>query len=30
LEMICADFQAGANLESDDPGVLLQSALPFL
>ena len=29
LEMICADFLAGANLEGDDPGVLLQSALRF-
>ena len=29
LEMICADFLAGANLESDNPGVLLQSALRF-
>jgi len=25
LEMICADFLAGANLESGNPGVLLQS-----
>jgi len=25
LEMICADFLAGANLENDDPTVLLQS-----
>jgi hypothetical protein len=29
LEMICADFLAGANLESADPNVLLQSALRF-
>jgi hypothetical protein len=29
LEMICADFLAGANLEGDDPSVLLQSALRF-
>ena len=29
LEMICADFLAGANLENDNPGVLLQSALQF-
>jgi len=29
LEMICADFLAGANLENDNPGVLLQSALRF-
>ena len=29
LEMICADFLAGANLESDNPGVLLQSAMRF-
>ena len=29
LEMICTDFLARANLESDDPGVLLQSALRF-
>jgi hypothetical protein len=27
--MICADFLAGANLENDDPDVLLQSALQF-
>jgi hypothetical protein len=27
LEMICADFLAGANLENEDPKVLLQSAL---
>jgi hypothetical protein len=25
LEMICADFLAGANLDSEDPTVLLQS-----
>jgi hypothetical protein len=30
LEMICADFLAGANLGNDNPGVLLQSALRFL
>ena len=29
LEMICADFLAGANLEGDDPALLLQSALRF-
>ena len=29
LEMICADFLAGANLESDDAGTLLQSAVRF-
>ena len=29
LQMICADLLAGANLETDDPGVLLQSALQF-
>ena len=29
LEMICADFLAGANLENEDPNVLLQSALRF-
>jgi hypothetical protein len=29
LEMICADFLAGANLENDNSGVLLQSALRF-
>jgi hypothetical protein len=29
LEMICADFLAGANLENEDPTVLLQSALRF-
>ena len=29
LEMICADFSAGANLENENPGVLLQSALRF-
>jgi hypothetical protein len=27
LEMICADFLAGANLENEDSGVLLQSAI---
>jgi hypothetical protein len=30
LEMICADFLAGANLENDNLEVLLQSALRFL
>jgi hypothetical protein len=30
LEMICADFLAGANLESEDPTVLLQSMSRFL
>jgi hypothetical protein len=29
LEMICADFLAGANLENENSGVLLQSALRF-
>jgi hypothetical protein len=29
LEMICADFLAGANLENGDPDVLLKSALRF-
>lgn len=29
LEMICADFLAGANRENDNPEVLLQSALRF-
>jgi hypothetical protein len=29
LEMICADFLAGANLENEDSHVLLQSALRF-
>jgi hypothetical protein len=29
LEMICADFLAGANLENEDPNVLLQSAIRF-
>jgi len=29
LEMICADFLAGANLENGDSQVLLQSALRF-
>jgi hypothetical protein len=29
LEMICADFLAGANLENANPEVLLQSALRF-
>lgn len=29
LEMICADFLAGANLETNNSGVLLQSALRF-
>ena len=27
LEMICADFLAGANLENGNPGILLQSIL---
>jgi hypothetical protein len=27
--MICADFLAGANLENENSGVLLQSALRF-
>jgi hypothetical protein len=29
LEMICADFLAGANLDNENSGVLLQSALRF-
>ena len=29
LEMICADFLAGANLETENPEILLQSALRF-
>src|ERR1700730_749597 len=29
LEMICADFLAGANLESEDPTILLQSMSRF-
>ena len=29
LEMICADFLAGANLDSGDPQILFQSALRF-
>src|SRR6202165_4429771 len=29
LEMICADFLAGANLENENPEALLQSALRF-
>jgi len=29
LEMICADFLAGANLENENPNVLLQSILRF-
>jgi hypothetical protein len=29
LEMICADFLAGANLENLAPGLLLQSVLRF-
>jgi len=29
LEMICADFLAGANLENDDPTVLQQSISRF-
>jgi hypothetical protein len=27
--MICADFLAGANLENEDPSVLLHSMSPF-
>ena len=30
LEMICADFIAGANLDSEDPTALLQSMSRFL
>ena len=30
LEMICADFLAGANLENGNPQVLLQSILSML
>jgi len=29
LEMICADFLAGANLENGSPEILLQSMLRF-
>jgi hypothetical protein len=29
LEMICADFLAGANLENESPEILLQSILRF-
>jgi len=29
LEMICADFLAGANLENEDPTVLLRSMSRF-
>jgi len=29
LEMICADFLAGANLDNKDPSVLLQSMSRF-
>ena len=29
LEMICADFLAGANLDHDDPTALLQSISRF-
>lgn len=29
LEMICADFLAGANLDNGNPEILLQSALRF-
>jgi hypothetical protein len=29
LEMICADFLAGASLDNDDPSVLLQSISRF-
>jgi hypothetical protein len=29
LEMICADFLAGANLENENPKILLQSVLRF-
>ena len=29
LEMICADFLAGANLDNEDPSVLLQSMSRF-
>jgi hypothetical protein len=29
LEMICVDFPAGANLENENPEILLQSALRF-
>jgi hypothetical protein len=29
LEMICADFVAGANLDNDDPDILLHAALRF-
>ena len=29
LEMICADFLAGANLDGSDPAILLKSVLRF-
>jgi hypothetical protein len=29
LEMICADFLAGANLDNGDPGILFRSAVRF-
>jgi hypothetical protein len=29
LEMICADFLAGANLDTEDPTMLLQSVSRF-
>ena len=29
IEMICADFLAGANLDNENPELLLQSALRF-
>jgi hypothetical protein len=29
LEMICADFLAGANFENEDPTMLLQSVSRF-
>jgi hypothetical protein len=29
LEMICADFLAGANLDNGDPDILLRSAVRF-
>jgi hypothetical protein len=30
LEMICADFLAGAHLDNDDPEILLHSISPLL
>jgi hypothetical protein len=30
LEMICADFMAGANLDNDDPTILLRPMSRFV